>query len=582
FLRLDLVSCRNVLIYVEPSLQRRVLSVFHYALKPTGFLLLGHSETTSRAPELFRVVDRRHKIFARTQAIPRMAVDFGSAMQSVSAGHLARPLAARAPAESALQSVQREADRVVMARYAPAGVIINEDRHVVQFRGQTGHFLEPAPGEPTFNVMKMARPPLAMAIRAAVHKAQQTGEQVRSGIVPVQSNGASLNVEVVMLPLRSSPREDRLGGHHYLVLFEEPRSAPPAPGAAKKGKKGAAEPPLSAGERREFGRLKQELAITREHMQSIIEEREAVNEELQSANEEILSSNEELQSINEELETAKEELQSTNEELTTLNEELRTRNTELTQLNNDLNNSLSSVNLPIVMLSTDLRIRRFTPMAERVLNLIPTDVGRPIGDIRPKIEVGDLEARISDVIDTMRIFEADVRDRDGRWYSMRIRPYRTADNKIEGAVLTLVDIDESRRAVERVEGLREYTEALFALVPTPLCVLDGELRVQGVNEAFLRLFRTTPEATRGRLLEELGDEPWNLQGLRVLIEEPPPGEAAPRDYLVEHDFPGVGRRKIRVNVTRVPRDGRAVEFILLSFEEMRPSQRAAPGGGGDA
>jgi two-component system CheB/CheR fusion protein len=212
--------------------------------------------------------------------------------------------------------------------------------------------------------------------------------------------------------------------------------------------------PHTPEERREVARLKQELSATREHMQSMLEELEATNEELQSANEEILSSNEELQSINEELETAKEELQSTNEELTTVNEELRTRNAELTQANNDLNNSLASVSLPIVILSTDLRIRRFTPAAERVLHLIATDVGRPIGDIRTKIDVDDLEARIAEAIDAMKTFESDVRDREGRLYSMRIRPYRTAENRIEGAVLTLIDIDERRRAQDELKSAR--------------------------------------------------------------------------------------------------------------------------------
>ena len=192
-------------------------------------------------------------------------------------------------------------------------------------------------------------------------------------------------------------------------------------------------------------RLKEELDATRSYLQSIVEEQRTTEEELRSANEEIHSSNEELQSINEELETAKEELQSTNEELMTVNEELQNRNDELTQLNNDLNNLLSSVNIPIVMLGNDLRVRRFTPMAERVMNLIPADVGRCMTDIKPNLRIPDLKRSISHVIDSLQIEELDVEDANGRWYCMRIRPYRTFDNKIDGVIIVLLDLDPRLR-----------------------------------------------------------------------------------------------------------------------------------------
>ena len=196
-------------------------------------------------------------------------------------------------------------------------------------------------------------------------------------------------------------------------------------------------------------RLKEELEATREYLQSIIEEQRTTNEELRSANEEIQSSNEELQSINEELETAKEELQSTNEELTTVNEELQNRNDELSRANNDLNNLLSSVNIPIVMLGNDLRIRRFTPVAEKVMNLIPTDVGRPITDIKSNLRIPDLRQSVTHVIDSLEIQENQVEDNSGRWYSMRIRPYRTIDNKIDGVVIVLIDLDSRSRAKQQ-------------------------------------------------------------------------------------------------------------------------------------
>jgi len=578
FSRLDLISCRNVLIYIEPPLQKRVLGIFHYALKPGGYLVLGHSESTSNSSELFKVVDRRNKIFARSASPHRPHLDVPAKVNAIAAPAVTRPHVVRPMLEEpGLQAAQREADRIVMARYAPAGVIIDPELHILQFRGQTGTYLEPAPGEPSFNLLKMARSPLTMELRTAVHKAQKSGEPVRTGPHDIRANGASHNVMVEVLPLRASPRDERSGAgcQHYLILFEDHRPEPMQPGdgdgaqGAQGAQKSAAALPVTPAERQEVTKLKHELAATREHMQSIIEELESVNEELQSANEEILSSNEELQSINEELETAKEELQSTNEELTTVNEELRTRNLELSQLNNDLNNSLSSVNLPIVMLSTDLRIRRFTPAAEKLLNLIPSDVGRPIGDIRPKIQADDLEERMAEVIDTMRIFETEVRDRDGCWYSMRIRPYRTADNKIDGAVLTLVDIDASKRVLEELKGVHQYANALLAVAHEPMVVLDGALRIRNANGAFFEFFRTTPETTEGRFLYDLGNGQWNIHSLRVLLEEILPQKSVLRDYRVDHDFPDIGPKSMSLNASLIPRSsGSPAECILLAFRDL--------------
>jgi two-component system CheB/CheR fusion protein len=230
-------------------------------------------------------------------------------------------------------------------------------------------------------------------------------------------------VQLEVVPLQTSVQ-----GRHFLVLFTDVPVAP----AALKDKRG------KPAEERQIEQLKQELVATRHYLQSIIEEQEATNEELQSANEEILSSNEELQSINEELETAKEELQSTNEELTTVNEELQNRNTGLSLTNDDLNNLLASVNIAIVMLGSDLRIRRFTPMASRILNLIPSDIGRPITDLRPGIKVADLGELIREVVDSASVKECEVADGDDRWYSMAIRPYRTSDGRTDGAVIVLV------------------------------------------------------------------------------------------------------------------------------------------------
>ena len=266
----------------------------------------------------------------------------------------------------------------------------------------------------------------------------------------------------------------------------------------------------------EFELLERELAASREYLQSIIQELEAANEELQSANEEILSSNEELQSTNEELDTAKEELQSTNEELNTLNEELHGRNEELSRVNSDLVNLLASVQIAIVIISSDLRIRRFTPMAEKVLNLIPGDLDRPIGHIKPNIDCPDLEQLILEAIDTVAPVEREVRDKSGRWFSLRIRPYKNVDNKIDGAVLTLFDVDVTKRSEQRMRLAKDYTDALMRVIDQPLVVLDRDMRVQTASEYFARALGKTAGAIVGQHLSEL-DGAWSFTELQERI-----------------------------------------------------------------
>ena len=265
--------------------------------------------------------------------------------------------------------------------------------------------------------------------------------------------------------------------------------------------------------------MRRELDATREYLQSIIEENEATTEELKAANEEILSSNEELQSTNEELQTAKEEMQSANEELSTVNDELNYRNLELARVNDDLINLFSCLNIPIVMVSRDLRIRRFTSPAERLLNLIATDLGRPIGDIRINFDLPDLDRRITRVIDTLAPEDLELPDREGHWYSLRIRPYITVDNKIDGAVLAIVDIDHLKRTSEQLEHARDRAVEIVETVWQPLIVLDSGLRVVRANRAFHQLFGKMKEPVEGVALADLGPGPWSDQSFLTELRE---------------------------------------------------------------
>jgi len=405
----------------------------------------------------------------------------------------------------------------------------------------------------------MVREGLLYGLRTALHEARQTGNVARREHLRGSSNPELQDVTIEVIPL-----EDQSEGRHYLVLFESETNVPPAPvekTAAKSRKTLKSESKSDAGKR--VRRLQQELAASREYLQSIIQDLEAANEELQSANEEILSSNEELQSTNEELDTAKEELQSTNEELNTLNEELHGRNEELARVNSDLVNLLGSVQIAIVMIAGDLRIRRFTPMAEKVLNLIPSDIGRPISDIKPNIDCPDLEKLIQQAVDEVQIIERDVQDRQGRSYSLRIRPYKDLENKIDGAVLALIDVSDVRRQEIMLRGAKEYAEAIIETVREPLIVLDGDMRIKTVNRSFLETFKVSEEQTTGKLIHELGNGQWNIPALRNMLKEIVTEDRKFDNYKVEHSFPDIGHKKLSLHGRRINNTG----WVLLGIDD---------------
>jgi two-component system CheB/CheR fusion protein len=435
FSKLDLIVCRNVMIYLGQVLQKRLVTVFHYALKPLGFLVLGEAETVGAQADLFAVANKRHRIYYKKAVHARTEPSYGPASPSPAE----TPTPPEHPAEiRGTGPIQAEANRIILSRYSPGGVIVDKDSQILEFRGQTGCFLEPAPGDASLNLLKMAREGLLYPLRISLHESRKNDAPVTKEGLRVKLDGTTRHVDLHVIPLGG-------GDERYsLVLFEDvterlPRAEPKFRTAARP--RGRASP---QGHEQQVLQLQQELAANREYLQSIIQELEAANEAMQSANEEILSSNEELQSTNEELDTAKEELQSSNRESNALNEELHERNAELIRVNSDLINLLSSVQIAIVMVDGDLRIRRFTPMAEKILNLISTDIGRPISHIKPNIDCPDLEQLITEVVNTVSLQEREVQDQQGRRYLLRIRPYKNLENRIDGAVLALLDRDSAK------------------------------------------------------------------------------------------------------------------------------------------
>jgi two-component system CheB/CheR fusion protein len=482
FSRMDLVACRNVLIYLEPVLQQRLIPMLHYALRDNGFLWLGMSETIGSYRQLFEAQDLKFKIYMKKPGSTR-ASGLVIERPSLAIGSLRGKV--QLPRETNGGDPYREADRLLLTRYAPPAVVLTRDLDIVQFRGDTSPYLAPAPGRASLNLLKMLREGLAASVRRAAQTALRDQVPVRVEDLRVRFDGGHHDVSIEVMPINGSPRDDAL-----LLTFEERKRT--ASSAAKKKTAGAA--PSDDAER-EIAQLRQEVSATREYLQSVIEQHEAANEELQSANEEVQSSNEELQSINEELETSKEEIQSSNEELATVNDELHTRNFELTLSNNDLLNVLESGHLPVVLLGRDLRIRRVTPAAQTTLNLRQADIGRSLGEINLPIHIPDLETLLEEVLTTEKMREAKVQDRRGCWFLARIRPYKTAENGVEGVVLIMIDID----AIQRGKDALIESEARFALLandaPVLIWVSDQD-EIQYANRALVDFFGADPSLTQ--------------------------------------------------------------------------------------
>ncbi|WP_245867514.1 hypothetical protein SPSIL_051400 [Sporomusa silvacetica DSM 10669] len=560
--RVDLVSCRNVMIYFGAALHKRIFPIFHYALNPEGYLILGASESIGVFADLFNLVDKKYRIYTKKSVVTPLVFDFSAAEHAATLHQNRSKDEVDGLSVGSWLDVQKEADRIVLSKYAPAGVVINSQLDIIQFRGRTGVYLEPASGMPSVNLLKMARDGLFAGLRAAVNQAKKENILVKKEGLHVLQNGQSLPVNVDIVPIKGPFSQ----GEYFLVLFRDGVSQSPLLDSTSNSAIAAPEVVQQARAVDEVLRLQQEVAATKEYLQSIIDQHEADNEDLRYANEEVQSSNEELQSMNEEMETAKVELQSTNEELMTLNEELGIRNMELNHVNNDMINLLRSISLPVLILSNDLRIRRFNSAAEPVFNLISTDVGRPISNIKPNIAVPDLEQASFQVIDTLNSAEQEVQDRWGHWYSMQIRPYRTTDNKIDGVIITFADIDVIKQSIRVAQEAREYAEAIVETVRHPMVVLDTDLRLKTANKAFCQTFRMTPGEVSGQSIFQIKNSKWNLLELRTLLTALLEQDKAFEDFAVSGDFADNGKLTMLINARRIVKLHDNTKLILMAFE----------------
>jgi len=566
FSHMDLISCRNVLIYMDSVLQKQVMPIFHYALDPGGFLMLGSSEGIGKFSDLFEVVDRKHRIYSKKSVPGAHRFDF------VANGipGIAPWRANGVPGRGDAVEQQKELDRVLLANYAPVAVLVSDDFEVLQSRGDTSPYLKLPDGKPSLNLLRMAREGLGFELRNAAAAVKQHKVPYRKDGIQIKSGDRTRNIRIEVTPVKSAFAKEPC----FVVVFDEPTSPRSAAMQTTDQTAASQAEETSAIDISRLQQLEQELATTKEFLQSVIEKQDVSNEELQAANEEISSANEELQSTNEELETSKEELQSTNEELNTVNDELRARNTELDQLSNDLVNLLATVNIPIIMVDCSLRIRRLTPMAEKALRVIPADVGRLITDIKLNIDVPDLEKLILGVIENLQPVGQDVRDEQGKWYSLQVRPYRTIDNRIDGVVLALQDIDILKRKEQAFKQSSAFMRSIVDTVREPLLVLDADLHVTAANRSFYAVFGVLPEETLGKSLYDLGEGQWNIPQLRTLMGDVFPKSQDVRDFVVEHEFPSIGRKTMLLNARQISAADQPDPLILLAIEDITERKRA--------
>ena len=558
FTKLDLLSCRNLLIYLDAEAQQKLFPLFHYALKPNGILFLGSSETIGGFERLYSVIDRKWKLFRRTEepgTFPRLERFPGGLMKEMAEARAHLDLS---PGTTRPASIPDLIQQLLVARFAPAAVVVNERGEVVYIHGHTGAYLQPPPGPPTTHLAEMAREGLEHDLATALHQALGREDEVVRRGVRVKANGDFI---VVNLTVRKIAEPESLRGL-FLVTFE---TVPVEKAATGKGGRVRA----AAASKSEESGIKRELEFTRQRLQRTIEELQASNEELKSANEELQSTNEELQSTNEELETAKEELQSLNEELITVNSELQGKLDALADAHDDMQNLLNSTEVASIFLDNELRIKRFTSEAKRVSNLIAIDVGRPLSDIVSKLTYERLLEDAQDVLRTLVIKEREVQAADGSWFFMRILPYRTAKNTIDGLVLTFLDITKIKEAERVVEAARGVAASIVETVREPLLVLDGQLRVLSANESFYRTFQATPREVEQQLLYHLCDGAWNIPELRSMLEEILPKRTSFQDFVVEKTFPRIGRKVLALNGRRLEQGASQPGRILLAMEEMK-------------
>lgn len=553
FTRLDLLSCRNVMIYMEPELQARLVPAFHYALKVGGVLLLSPAESIGNQTELFEPLNRQWNLY-------RARPSFASTRSMLKAG-LSWSVQPQLSKEMGLAQRNRDivslaevARRQLLQAFAPPAVLTDQQGEVLFVHGETGRFLRLAPGAPTHNVLEMAREGLDVHLRDALRRADIVGVGTLLERVTIRTESAPIHVDVGLRVLA----ESWAGRPLILITFAE--AAVPAAAIATVRHR---QRPVHE----QVAELAGELERAKERTKILLEEQQATTEELKSINEELQSTNEELQSTNEELETSKEELQSVNEELLTVNTELHAKIEQMSGMQDDMKNLLDNIRVGTVFLDRNLMIRRFTKEATKAYRLLPSDLGRSLADIRTDLTGGDPIADAAQVIDTLVPVERELSLPDGSWYLARTQPYRTVDNVIDGVVLTFTNITDQVHAMANQQA-RDLAVAVVDTVPEPLLVLDDKFMVVSANRSYFRKFGGAADTVLGKSLFLIGDEQWNDSQIHEVLEVLLPRDQHVDGVVIEHEFGRLGKMRLRLAAHRVVLPAKSGELMLLVIEDL--------------
>jgi two-component system CheB/CheR fusion protein len=556
FSRLDFVSCRNVLIYLRPEVQEKVLSLFHFALREDGILVLGASETVGAFGDRFEPISKRQRIFRHLGRSRPGEVVFPIAPAE---GGRSPSVTSRGPEAAAPRNkISDLARQALLDAFAPASVLINARYEGLYYFGPIDRYLKVVAGEASRDLFAMARDGLRTKLRAAIRQAGREQARVAVGGVQMDRNGDAVAVSISVQPV---PNE---GEGFLLVSFTD------EPERAKGGRTGAEaiDPPHVA-------ELEQELDATRKELESAIHELEATNDELTATNEEAMSVNEELQSTNEELETSKEELQSLNEELTALNSQLNETIDVQRATATDLRNTMNSSEIAMLFLDGNLDIRLFTPAARTMFSVIASDIGRPLADLARRINdprlLADAGAVLGGQVPPNREVEAD----NGAWYTRRILPYRTHDDQVEGVVVTFADISERKTAERAIEAARSYSDSIIDTISQPLIVLDDELCVISASRSFYKIFSVKSEETVGRQLDAVDDGRLDDVAVRDFLGRLRSGETVIEDHQIDVELPPRGMRSLLVNALEIRDEPLAARKILVTFDDITERKRAS-------
>jgi len=562
FIKLDLISCRNLLIYLETDAQELVLSKFNYSIKQDGILFLGPSESIAEFLDSFSPLTNKWKIFkniksngfsytfVKTHPIPHQkhSSTYGDSKFDLENSKPKKGLNITALAQNELTN-----------RYAPLSALIDSNGGILYIHGSLGKYLEPYHGKASpMNIFEMARKGIKLGLSPAIHQAITKNKEVviKNLKVDIDDSEKDQYVKLIVTPLKDNNATKGL----LIVSFEK--------STIQKDTEQIILDPLS-NNNEYVSALENELKLTNERLNITIGKQIISNEELQSANEELQSMNEESQSMNEELETSKEELQSINEELTTVNSELQMKIDELRSINDDMTNLFNSTEIATIFVDNDLNIRRFTEEATKLIKLIESDVGRPLSDIVSNIEYPDLVYDIRQVIEKVAFKEKEVNTAEGEWYKVRIMPYKTSQNVIDGATVTFINVSQLKNFQEKIQSALNYAENIINTVREPLIVLDQNLKVISANRTFFETFKLKKSETEGEKIYKIGDSEWNISTLQKLLEEILPKNNEINDFIFEHNFHKIGHKKMLLNARRIYRGDIGTELILLAMENVQ-------------